>query len=210
MSLSCLLAVAMMLNGARAGLFPVLQDTTKPETTPQSTAPAPAEAPKAESKTKEAPAEPTKAPQRKKKPDDSKKTTATTKANEAEQSTPASGQSGSGISVGNNAKPAAENEPHKVVIRRGGALEPNARISPDLPPEEALKQRQTAEEMLVAAADRLKMLAERTLEPSQQETTTQIRNYMEKARAALKEGDTQRGHTLALKAYLLADDLVKH
>src|ERR1035441_5013634 len=39
-----------------------------------------------------------------------------------------------------------------------------------------------------------------------QETVSQIHNYMQGARAALKEGDISRGHTLALKANLLADD----
>jgi hypothetical protein len=38
----------------------------------------------------------------------------------------------------------------------------------------------------------------------------QIRHYIDGARSALKESDTQRAHTLALKAYLLSDDLVKH
>jgi hypothetical protein len=38
----------------------------------------------------------------------------------------------------------------------------------------------------------------------------QIRQYMDVARSALNESDTQRAHTLALKAYLLSDDLVKH
>jgi hypothetical protein len=30
------------------------------------------------------------------------------------------------------------------------------------------------------------------------------------ARSALKDGDTQRAHTLASKAQLLSDDLAKH
>jgi len=38
----------------------------------------------------------------------------------------------------------------------------------------------------------------------------QIRNYMVGARSALQEGDLWRANTLAQKAHLLADDLVKH
>jgi hypothetical protein len=105
---------------------------------------------------------------------------------------------------------AADGEPRKVVVLQGGAAEPSAQIVPGLLPGEAAKQRQTAEEMLVSSEDRLKQLAGRSLDGTRQETVAQIRNYMEKARSALQEGDTQRGHTLALKAYLLADDLVKH
>ncbi len=210
MPLSCFLAVAMMMNGASARSIALLQDTSQPESAPQSTAPAPAEPAKGQTEKKEAPAGSTKASQEKKKPDALKKADETTKANDAQKPTPANNQPENQSPAQKNPNPAPENELRKVVIRRGGALEPNARISPDIPPEDALKQRQKAEEMLAAAEDRLKVLAGRTLQAPQQETTTQIRNYMEKARSALKEGDTQRGHTLALKAYLLADDLVKH
>jgi len=37
----------------------------------------------------------------------------------------------------------------------------------------------------------------------------QIRNYMDGARSALKEGDVRRANTLALKAHLLSEELVK-
>ena len=48
------------------------------------------------------------------------------------------------------------------------------------------------------------------LTPKRQEIVVQIRQYLDGARSALKDGDTQRAHTLALKAYLLTDDLLKH
>jgi hypothetical protein len=205
MSLSCFLAVAMAMNGASAGSIPLPQDTTKPggENT-QSTAPAPAEPAPDQAGKKEAPADAATAAEDAKKSDDAREKDEATKTNEAGKPAPANRKKHTAR------KAASEGEPRKVVVRRGGALEPTAQIAPDIPPEEALKQRQKAEEMLVAAEGRLKVLAGRTLEPAQQETTTQIRNYMEKARSALKDGDTQRGHTLALKAYLLADDLMKH
>lgn len=212
MSLSWLLAVAMVIQSPLAGSTSLLQETTKPESgNAQETAPAPAEPAQGETDKKEAPAQPANAPEEAKRPDDSKKTDETTKANEAEKPSSANSRPGK-KSARKDAKRVAEGEgePRKVVVRRGGALEPSAQISPGIPPEVALKQRQKAEEMLVAAEDRLKLLAARTLGAPQYETTTQIRNYMEKARSALREGDTQRGHTLALKAYLLADDLVKH
>ena len=58
--------------------------------------------------------------------------------------------------------------------------------------------------------DRLKQLAARTLDGRQQETVGQIRNYVVGARSALKEGDVRRAGTLAEKAHLLVEDLVKH
>jgi len=38
----------------------------------------------------------------------------------------------------------------------------------------------------------------------------QVRNYMGGARSALQEGDVRRASTLAEKARLLAEDLVRH
>lgn len=77
-------------------------------------------------------------------------------------------------------------------------------------PAEATRQRQNAERLLSASDDQLKQLAGRTLGAQQQETVGQIRNYMEGARSALKEGDVRRASTLAEKAHLLAKDLAKH
>jgi len=76
--------------------------------------------------------------------------------------------------------------------------------------QEASSRRQDTEKLLSAADENLKRLLGRPLSPQQQETISQIHNYVEHARSALSEGDISRGHTLALKANLLADDLVKH
>ncbi len=94
-------------------------------------------------------------------------------------------------------------------MREGGAKEPAAQIAPGMTPEEAIRQRQDAEQLLSFAADKLKRLAGQTLDAPQQETVGQIRNYMDGARSALKEGDVRRANTLALKAHLLSEDLVK-
>jgi len=98
----------------------------------------------------------------------------------------------------------------KIVVREGGAKEPAAQIAPGMTPAEAARQRQNAEQWLASADDQLKQLAGRTLDARQQETAGQIRNYMEGARSALKEGDVHRANTLAEKAHLLAEDLAKH
>ena len=98
----------------------------------------------------------------------------------------------------------------KIVVREGGASEPAAQIAPGMTPAEATRQRRNAEQLLGATDDKLKRLAGRTLDAKQQETVGQIRNYMEGARSALKEGDVRRANTLAQKAHLLSEDLVKH
>ena len=64
--------------------------------------------------------------------------------------------------------------------------------------------------MLSSTDAQLKQLEGRTLDAQRQQTVMQIRNYVEGARSALQEGDVSRASTLAEKAHLLADDLVKH
>jgi outer membrane biosynthesis protein TonB len=106
--------------------------------------------------------------------------------------------------------PTAENEPRKIVIHQGGTSEPVAQILPGISPEEANRQRESAERLLDAAESSLQQLVARSLHPRQQDTVVQIRQYIDRARSALKESDPQRAHTLAQKAYLLSDDLAKH
>jgi len=106
-------------------------------------------------------------------------------------------------------KPARAGEPRKIVVREGGSIEPPAHIVPGLAPQEAGQQRQNTESLLSLTEEKLKQLGGRALDSPRQETVAQIHNYVEGARSALKDGDTQRAHTLALKAHLLADDLLK-
>jgi hypothetical protein len=107
-------------------------------------------------------------------------------------------------------KPTPAGQPRKIVVRQGGAIEPSAQIAPGMAPQEADQQRQHAVELLASTEENLKQLSGRMLDTRQQETVAQIHNYADGARSALKDGDTQRAHTLALKAHLLADDLVRH
>jgi hypothetical protein len=105
---------------------------------------------------------------------------------------------------------APDGAPRKIVVREGGTSEPAAQIAPDISPDESARQRQQAEHSLGSTDDQLKQLAGRTLDAQQQESVAQIRNYMQGARSALKEGDVHRADTLAEKAHLLSDDLLKH
>ncbi|MGO9401939.1 MAG: hypothetical protein ACLPVW_00555 [Terriglobales bacterium] len=106
--------------------------------------------------------------------------------------------------------PAPDGTPQRVVVREGGAREPAAQIVPGMAPAEATRQRQNAEQWLASADGQLKQLAGRTLDAAQQETVAQIHNYMQGARSALQDGDVRRANTLAEKAHLLAEDLLKH
>jgi hypothetical protein len=106
--------------------------------------------------------------------------------------------------------PAGSEAPKKVVVRQGGVSEQSAQIIPDMDPAEAIRKREDSERLLGLADENLKRLAGRALTEQEQDTVSHIDRYMTVARSALKEGDISRGHTLALKANLLAADLAKH
>jgi hypothetical protein len=108
------------------------------------------------------------------------------------------------------AAPVPDGSPKKVVIREGGLDEPTAQIVTGMPPAEAARDRSAAELLLSTTEETLQEIAPRDLDTHQQETVSQIHNYMGVARSALREGDIPRAHTLAEKAALLADDIAKH
>jgi hypothetical protein len=98
----------------------------------------------------------------------------------------------------------------KIVVRHGGADEPTAQIVTGMTADEADRQRREAELLLSTTDEKLKEIAPRARDSQQQETVSQIHNYLEGSRSALKQGDVSRAHTLALKAGLLAEDLASH
>jgi len=63
--------------------------------------------------------------------------------------------------------------------------------------------------MLGATEANLKKIAGNQLTPSQQEMVNQIRQFMEQSKAAVGDGDLERARTLAWKAQLLSEELVK-
>jgi hypothetical protein len=65
-------------------------------------------------------------------------------------------------------------------------------------------------ELLSATDANLREASSKPLTATQEETVNQIKLFMEQANAAVKAGDLDRGHNLAMKAHLLSDDLVKH
>lgn len=76
--------------------------------------------------------------------------------------------------------------------------------------EQASSQRQSTSQLLSATDANLKQISSRQLNSTQQDSVSQIRKYMEQAKAAEKAGDVQRAHNLASKAVMLSDDLAKH
>jgi hypothetical protein len=63
--------------------------------------------------------------------------------------------------------------------------------------------------MLGSTEANLKKLAGQQLSPSQQDMVTQVRQFMEQSKTAVSAGDLERARTLAWKAQLLSEELVK-
>jgi hypothetical protein len=63
--------------------------------------------------------------------------------------------------------------------------------------------------MLESTNANLKKIAGRQLSANQQDMVTQTRQFMAQAKAAVDDGDLERARTLAWKAQLLSEELVK-
>jgi hypothetical protein len=100
--------------------------------------------------------------------------------------------------------------PKKIIVNNGGAPDPTVQLSPGVNPEAASRQRQSTNLLLSTTESNLKATEGRELNPSQQDTVTQVREYMKQAKASADAGDLQRAHNLAFKAKLLSDELAKH
>lgn len=108
------------------------------------------------------------------------------------------------------APPKTSSGPKKIVVRDGGTGEPNTQLTPGMPYDQATLSRQTTSWLLSSTEANLKRASARALSSNQQATVQQIKMFMDQASAAMKDGEFQRGHNLAMKAHLLSDDLLKH
>jgi hypothetical protein len=100
-------------------------------------------------------------------------------------------------------------KPRRRVVKDGGADETEVQISEGLPNDLAAHQRASTNTLLSSTEDNLKTISNRHLTADQQGTVEQIRLYMQQSRDAIQKSDVDRAHTLALKAHLLSDSLVK-
>jgi hypothetical protein len=63
--------------------------------------------------------------------------------------------------------------------------------------------------MLGTTDANLKQIAGRQLSATQQDMVNQIRQFMDQSKAAVVDGDLERARTLAWKAQVLSEELVK-
>jgi hypothetical protein len=127
-----------------------------------------------------------------------------TKTTDCSSSTSADAKSGSTNST-NSQKPCP---PKKVVVKNGGSDEPPVQLKGDTPPAKASNDLLNTEQLRLTTEDNLKKISGRQLTENQREMVNQIKQFMDQSKAAVANGDLERGHNLAMKARLLSDELI--
>jgi len=98
---------------------------------------------------------------------------------------------------------------HKVVVRNGGAKDESTQLAPGMSKEQELHSRETTTQLLATTDANLKSIAGRQLTPPQQSLLDQIHTYVRQSKDASDAGDVAHAHTLAYKAHLLSDELMR-
>jgi hypothetical protein len=98
--------------------------------------------------------------------------------------------------------------PPKKVVRNGGSAEPSIQLVGGGTAGQTAEQH-TIDQLTAATTENLKKLEGRQLNPTQQDTVSQIKQFMDQSKTAVAAGDLERGNNLAMKARLLSDELVK-
>ena len=99
--------------------------------------------------------------------------------------------------------------PPKIIVRQGGTAEPSIQLAGGDGGAQEARQRETTNQMLGATEQNLKKLAGLQLSQDQQGIVTQVRQFMEQSKTAAAAGDLERARTLAWKAQLLSEELIK-
>jgi hypothetical protein len=90
-------------------------------------------------------------------------------------------------------------------VHNGGSPEPSIQLTGgDAPPQAA-----SATQLFGKTEENLKKIDAHSLSAGQQETVNQIHQFMDQSKAAVAAGDAERARTLALKAQMLSEELIK-
>jgi hypothetical protein len=95
-----------------------------------------------------------------------------------------------------------------VIVQQGGTSDSSIQLAGGAVGTKS-PQRDNANQMLAATEANLKKISGQQLNANQQDMVTQIRQFMQQSKAAVVDGDLERARTLAWKAQLLSDELVK-
>ena len=95
--------------------------------------------------------------------------------------------------------------PKKVIVREGGSSEPSVQLVGGGGGD----QTRSTNQLLESAQENLKKVDGHELSSTQQDSVTQIQQYVQQSKTAAAAGDSDRAHTLAWKAQLLSQELIK-
>jgi hypothetical protein len=104
---------------------------------------------------------------------------------------------------------AAAKPPQNVVVKNGSTSDPAIQFSTPISPEQASREKQDTAGLLAKADANLQGLSGHQLNASQQDTSAQVRSYIQQAKTAEESGDLQGAHNLAVKAVLLSNELAQ-
>jgi hypothetical protein len=96
----------------------------------------------------------------------------------------------------------------KVVVKNGSTADPKIQLSSG-GTQQATQQIQSANSLLDATNTNLKKISDKKLDATQQDMVKQIMDYIEQSKSAAAAGDPHGAQTLATKAHLLSEELVK-
>jgi hypothetical protein len=200
-----------------AGLTHQAAASATPATQTQDQGTPPAEAP---SKDRKPPSPPTTAPKRSatepqpakkpvhRKPAAASNCDAGAQATSGSNPSPAPATTAAKTSPPASGNPPKNCPPSKIIVRQGGASDPSIQLAGG-PSGGRSQQQDATTQFLGITEDNLKKLNGQQLNTHQQDSVTQIREWVEQSKTALASGDAERAHTLAWKAKVLSEDLVK-
>ena len=105
--------------------------------------------------------------------------------------------------------PAKDCPPPKIIVRHGGTKEPSIQLAGGPNADQSAEKRGAINQLLEVTDQNLKKTSAMQLNSTQQGTVTQTRQFIDQSKAAMADGDFERARTLAWKAQLLSEDLVK-
>jgi hypothetical protein len=121
---------------------------------------------------------------------------------------PASGATSSNTSA-SAAKTASNCPPIKVIVTQGSTTEPSIEVAGGASGAQASNERNTAIQMLETTEANLKKVEAGQPDSNQQEMIKQVRQFIDQSKAANSAGNLDQAKTLAWKAQLLSEELLK-
>lgn len=107
------------------------------------------------------------------------------------------------------AKTASNCPPIKVIVTQGSTTEPSIEVAGGASGAQASNERNSAIQMLETTEANLKKVEATQPDSNQQEMIKQVRQFIDQSKAANSAGNLDQARTLAWKAQLLSEELLK-